>query len=87
MCTRYMSLRHTKNTDRTYGHLLDLQRACARLVLYALFEQCLNNVTSQVRILVVPEVPGTVRGDVRRFRAVWFNFGRFWRRYSPAKYT
>jgi len=39
--------------------------------------QSLNNVPSQVRTLVVPEVPGSVRGDFGRFWAVLFNFGRF----------
>ena len=36
-----------------------------------------------VRTLVVPEVPGSVRGDFRRFWAVLFNFGRFQRRNAP----
>jgi len=42
-----------------------------------------NNVPSQVRTIVVPETPGSVRGDFRRFWAVLFNFGRFQRRYAP----
>jgi hypothetical protein len=30
MCTRYMSLRHTKPTNRNNGHLMDLQEVAAR---------------------------------------------------------
>jgi hypothetical protein len=43
----------------------------------------LNIVPSQLRTLVVPEVPSSVRGDFRRFWAVSFNFGRLWPRYAP----
>jgi hypothetical protein len=43
----------------------------------------LNNVPSQVRTTVVPDVPTARRWDVRRFWAVWINFGRFQRRYAP----
>jgi len=43
----------------------------------------LNNVPSQVRTTVVPEVPIARRWDVRRFWAVLINFGRFQRRYAP----
>jgi len=43
----------------------------------------LNNVPSQVRTTVVPEVPSARRSDVRRFSAVLINFWRFQRRYAP----
>jgi hypothetical protein len=43
----------------------------------------LNNVPSQVRTVVVPEVPSARRWDVRRFWAVLINFGPFQRRYAP----
>ena len=41
------------------------------------------NVPSRVRTLDVLEIPGSVRGDFRRFSAVLINFGRFQRRYTP----
>ena len=43
----------------------------------------LNNVPSQVRTIVVPEVPIARPWDVPRFWAVLINFGRFQRRYAP----
>ena len=43
----------------------------------------LNNVPSQVRTTVVPEVPSARRWEVRRFWAVLISFGRFQRRYTP----
>ena len=46
----------------------------------------LNNVPTQVRTTVVPEVPSAQRGDVRRFWAVLIKFGRFQRRYAPKTY-
>ena len=42
-----------------------------------------NNVPSQVRTLVVPEVPCSVRGHFRQFRALFFGLGRFQRRCAP----
>jgi len=36
-----------------------------------------NNVPTQVRTLIVPEVSGTMRDDFRRFWAVLFNLGDF----------
>ena len=46
----------------------------------------LNNVPSQVRTTLVPEVPSSVRGDFGLFWAVFFDFGRFWRGYAPNTY-
>jgi len=46
----------------------------------------LNNVPTQVRTTVVPEVPSAQRWDVRRFWAVLIKFGRFQRRYAPKTY-
>jgi len=43
----------------------------------------LNNVPSQERTIVVPEVPTARRWDVRQFWAVFIDFGRFQRRYAP----
>jgi hypothetical protein len=43
----------------------------------------LNNVPSQVRTTVVPEVPSPRRWEVRLFWAVLISFGRFQRRYAP----
>ena len=42
-----------------------------------------NDVASQVRTVVVPEAPGSVRGEFRRFSATLFNFRRFRCRYAP----
>jgi hypothetical protein len=46
-----------------------------------------NIVPSQVSTLAVPDVPGSARSDFRRFSAVLFNFGRFYRRYAPKTHT